>query len=129
MLIPYHESEEAILQLLQLSKAEFLVASAGSLDFGGVKKQCHEIKGVMFVVPPTSRHMDFSEGSNGPTLWHDMIESQSVQVTSDLPNGIPTAQVPNVTFIRNSTRSEILSYSQKVYSQFRTYFSYCIATR
>jgi hypothetical protein len=74
--------------LLRKTKADVLVAAAGSLPLELLSKQHRGLKQLIWVVEKTSRHMDWTEipeglgGNIDVSVWHELVQDQQ-----DSPNG------------------------------------------
>ena len=79
------------MDLLKRTGAEYLIAQAGSLPLGDLAEELKSLKQVLWVVEPTSRHMDWHEvpseigGSVEVIVWHELVEEQSGKYSSALP--------------------------------------------
>ncbi|KAG8627755.1 hypothetical protein KVT40_003628 [Elsinoe batatas] len=84
VLIPYNQPHDIVVDLIQKTGSDNLVAAAGSLPLELLSKLT--INNVTWVVEKTSRHMDWTAGKSGNkvSVWHD-IATQS-NATSELPS-------------------------------------------
>lgn len=103
--------------LFKASEADFLIATAGSLSLSDLKQSCPSIRRLMWVVEKTSRHMDWSEPSQGASAWHEVVEVPAKSASEELPEGGSSESVPDLITIwqNNSPASgEVVAFSQQV---------------
>jgi hypothetical protein len=91
ILIPYNQPHPEVIDLLKMTKADTLVAAAGSLPLGDVTNGHKSIKQVIWVVEKTSRHMDWTEvpqdigGQMDISVWHQLVQDHQDTSSSDMP--------------------------------------------
>ncbi|KAI9670846.1 MAG: hypothetical protein M1829_004735 [Trizodia sp. TS-e1964] len=90
ILIPFDQSPDTLLNILQRTKPDILVSSAGSFPLSTIIKGYPALSQIIWVVAMGSRHLDWSEvpegigGSVGVSVWHDIIEDQKAIIGNDL---------------------------------------------
>jgi acyl-CoA synthetase (AMP-forming)/AMP-acid ligase II len=91
ILIPYDQSVEDIVNSLQESKADTVVAAVGSFPYDVVAKNYSALKQLIWVVDEGSRHMDWDEVPKGTgsavnvSTWQDIIQDQEPNAGTELP--------------------------------------------
>ena len=91
ILLPYDHPSDAIISMLEASKADTIVAAAGSFPFDMVAKKYPALKQVIWVVDEGSRHMDWNEvptgtgGAVNVSTWQEIIQDQDLSVGTELP--------------------------------------------
>jgi hypothetical protein len=91
ILLPYDQPVEEIIKLLKKSRADTVVAAAGSFAFDAVVKSYPALKQLVWVVDEGSKHMDWNEVPTGTgsavnvSTWQDIIQDQDPSVGMDLP--------------------------------------------
>ncbi len=106
------------------TKADVLVAGAGTVPLNELLPKYSDLKQVLWVVERTSRHMDWNEAPEGEggkadiAVWHDIIDEKAFS-SSDLPTEVPGGSAPDVLFVTEDAMSamnsyEIVSFTQKV---------------
>lgn len=99
VLIPYNQPHDTLTEMLRSTKADGLIAEAGSLPLADVSKDVQNLRQVVWVVEKTSRHVDWNEVPEGfggkidVSVWHELVEDAKDSVGSDLPKG-PEGYVP-----------------------------------
>ncbi|RDI84338.1 Pescadillo [Venturia inaequalis] len=92
ILIPYDHPTTEIIGLLQKTKADVLIAEAGSLPLQEVAQKHKSLKQVVWVVEKTSRHMDWTEvpkeigGNVDVSVWHQLVQDSQDVTTADMPD-------------------------------------------
>lgn len=105
--------------MLQESKADTLVAPAGSFPFEEVTKGYTGLGQLIWVEDEGSAHMDWNEvprGAGGKvnvSTWQDIIEEHKATISRDLPATDPQ-DTPNdvLAFWPSSGKPELVAYSQ-----------------
>lgn len=103
------------------SKADILVAGAGSLPLKDLLPKYSGLKQVIWVVERTARHMDWNEVGEGEggkveiAVWHDIIDEK--QTSSDLPDSVPEGTVTNVVMVTEDAWSAMDSYDLTEFTQ------------
>jgi hypothetical protein len=88
ILIPFNQPHPLVAELLQKTKADVLVAAAGSLPLDLLSRQHRGLKQLIWVVEKTSRHMDWTDipeglgGNIDVSVWHELVQDQQ-----DSPSG------------------------------------------
>ena len=76
---------------LAQTKADALIAGAGTVSLAEVANENTGLKHVIWVVQRASRHLDWNEvpegigGNVGVTVWHEMIEEKKAGAKVELP--------------------------------------------
>lgn len=103
------------------SKADVLVAGAGSLPLKDLLPKYPGLKQVIWVVERTARHMDWNEVGEGEggkveiAVWHDIIDEK--QPSSELPNNIPEATATKIVMVTEDAWSAMDSYDLTEFTQ------------
>lgn len=124
ILVPAQESLDSLAGILLETRADVLVAGAGTVPLNELLPKYSGLKQVMWVVERTSRHMDWNEVPEGEggkadiAVWHDIIDEKAFS-SSDLPNEIPGGSAPDVLFVTEDATSaletsEVVAFTQKV---------------
>ena len=116
VLIPSDVSPEGLEKIIIQTQADSIVAPGGVLSIDSLTKIAPKTKLVVWVVPSTSRQMDFTEGSgtSGPTAeWHGLINQS--QAVSDLPKSNDEKHTPNVISVwHDESSTQTVEYTQAV---------------
>lgn len=121
ILIPQQQSLDTLAGILTETKADILVAGAGSLSLKDLLPKCPNLKQVIWVVERTSRHMDWNEVGEGEggkaeiAVWHDIIDEK--QTSSELPSDVPEGSVANVVMVTEDAWSAMDSYELTEFTQ------------
>lgn len=120
MLLPYEESLELLIQNLQQSQADALIAGAGHFSANKIRQECPRVTGeVMWVVPLASRHLSFGDAGENTTTWHELVAKQYASSNADLPKTVfkdqDLACVVTVHSDVNSSERQIVEFEQKVW--------------
>jgi hypothetical protein len=105
------------------TKADVLVAGAGTVPLNELLPKYSDLKQVLWVVERTSRHMDWNEVPEGEggkadiAVWHDIIDEEAFS-SSDLSTEVPGGRAHDVLFVTEDAMSamnsyEIVSFTQK----------------
>lgn len=120
ILIPYNQPHAALIELLQATKADALIAQAGSLPLADVTQRVPALRQIVWTVAKTSRHMDWSEVPEGiggkvdVSVWHELIQD-SKHTEPVLPSD--RAAAPGVVFLWQEAvgkPAEMVEFSQQV---------------
>lgn len=124
ILIAQEQSVDRLCTILTKTKADALLAGAGSVPLNALVKQYQGLNQVVWVVPRSSRHLDWNEVSEGEggkadiSTWHDIIDEASSSVSAELPVSEPGSRAPDVILVsegRNHNNDfEIVEFTQKV---------------
>ncbi|KAG9202570.1 hypothetical protein G6514_004308 [Epicoccum nigrum] len=102
ILIPYNQPHTTLVELLQATGADALIAQAGSVPLAHVTRSVPALRQVVWTVEKTSRHMDWNEVPEGiggkvdVSVWHELV--QDSKYTEDvLPSN--TGKAPGVVFL------------------------------
>jgi acyl-CoA synthetase (AMP-forming)/AMP-acid ligase II len=91
ILLPFDQSSETIISMLQRSNADTMVAAVGSLSFDAVAKGYPALRQLIWVVDEGNKHMDWNEVPKGTggvinvSTWQDIIQDQELTVGMQLP--------------------------------------------
>ncbi|KUI56726.1 Long chain acyl-CoA synthetase 7, peroxisomal [Cytospora mali] len=91
ILIPYDQSDEAIITMLRRSAADTVIALPGSFPFETVFKSYPSLRQLIWVVDEGNRHLDWNEvpqgvgGSVNVATWQDIIQESPVDAGKELP--------------------------------------------
>ena len=120
ILIPYNQPHTTLVELLQATGADALIAQAGSVPLADVTRSVPALRQVVWTVEKTSRHMDWNEVPEGiggkvdVSVWHELV--QDSKYTEDvLPSS--TGKAPGVIFLWQEAvgkPAEIVEFSQQV---------------
>lgn len=97
--------------MLSRTKADALVAEAGSLPLADVSKAVPNLRQVIWVVEKTSRHVDWNEVPEGfggkldVAVWHELVEE--TKETSELPEDAEGSVPPNIVTIWQNKIGEV----------------------
>ncbi|KAF2496978.1 acetyl-CoA synthetase-like protein [Lophium mytilinum] len=104
ILIPYNQPHTALVELLNQTGADSLVAAAGSLPLTDVSKGVPGLRQLIWTVEKTSRHMDWNEVPEGiggkvdVTVWHELVQ-ESKTASTELPTTAAGSKPANLVFI------------------------------
>jgi len=93
ILVPYSQEQpiEEVIGLLKQSKADTLIAAAGSIPFDAITKSYPALKQLVWVVDDGSSHMDWDEipkgtgGSINVSTWQEIVQDQGAAAGTELP--------------------------------------------
>lgn len=94
ILMPYEMPGPAVVEMLEKSGADTLLAAVGTLPFDAITNEYKGLKNLVWVVDEGSKHLDWDEvpkGMGGPInvfTWQEEVE-QSQHHTSELPESGP----------------------------------------
>ena len=112
ILIPYDTEVARVADILKDSVADCLVAAAGSVSLEGLLSQFPDLRQVIWVAEPTSRHMDWDEVPEGVggkaevAVWHDIVEDKGNSTSLEMSLSTPDQKPPNVVIISRNTESQ-----------------------
>lgn len=128
ILLPYDQSYENVIRQLHDTKADLLIAQAGSLALEQLTSRLADLKGVVWVVEESSRQMDWETAPLGDkpnikdvTSWHKLVEKNTGKTTATLPSRSSTlerARVITVWLKDDDKVPDIVEFTQKVRSDF-----------
>ena len=121
ILIPPSQDASVLAQLLQETKAEIVFALAGTISHDDLAKSSQYLKHIVWCVEQKSRHMDFlsPETARNSSAYHDLIERNKENASSDLPSDTDIKNAPNVVSVwqgKNASSYEIAEFTQAVRS-------------
>lgn len=91
VLIPFDQSDDAVISMLRRAAVDTVVALPGSFPFDNVVKSYPSLRQVIWVVDEGNRHMDWNEvpkgmgGSVNVATWQDIIQDNPVDAGKELP--------------------------------------------
>ena len=91
--------------MLDDSKADYLVASAGSVPLTKLLNQYSGLRQVIWVAELSSRHMDWNEVPEGVggkaeiAVWHEIIDEKTATNSSELPSSIEDDSLPHIVIV------------------------------
>jgi acyl-CoA synthetase (AMP-forming)/AMP-acid ligase II len=119
ILIPYNQPHHTLTELLNQTKADALIAEAGSVPLADVGKGVSSLRQVIWTVEKTSRHMDWNEVPEGiggkidVSVWHQLVQDLKIAFP-ELPKD--AGKAPNVAFLwqeRVGKAAEIVEFTQQ----------------
>lgn len=126
ILIAQDQSVNRLCTILEKTRSDALIAGAGSVPLNTLVKRYQGLNQVIWVVPGSSRHLDWNEVSEGEggkadiSTWHDVIVQGGEAASSELPASEPGSQTPNVILVSEPTDKvhdyEIVGFTQTVCS-------------
>lgn len=122
VLIPHNLPAATLSSHLQNSKADALIAEAGSVDLSLVTKGNKQVSVVIWVANYGNRHMDWHEvpedvrGTLEVSVWHELAEEGKDLAGFDVPEYDPTTPAPAVHTIwpSDSQSGEFIDFKQEV---------------
>jgi acyl-CoA synthetase (AMP-forming)/AMP-acid ligase II len=120
ILIPYNQPHTTLVDLLVSTRADALIAEAGSVPLADVTSGAPGLRQIIWTVEKTSRHMDWSEVPEGiggkldVSVWHELVQDQKSSAAV-LPSTTETA--PPVVFLWQEVSgksAETIEFTQKV---------------
>ncbi|KAI9892198.1 MAG: hypothetical protein M1814_001657 [Vezdaea aestivalis] len=121
ILVPYNLPHANTVDLLEVSKADLLVAAAGSLPLQELVSASPKVKHIVWVTDQGNRHMGWSDvpahisGAIDISVWQEVIEDRAAAETGALPDALNDAQSPTVVSFWSSTSEkpfEMVEFSQ-----------------
>ncbi|KAF3770684.1 acetyl-CoA synthetase-like protein [Cryphonectria parasitica EP155] len=91
VLIPFDQSDEAVISMLRRAAVDTVVALPGSFPFDLVVKNYPSLRHVIWVVDEGNRHMDWNEvpqgmgGSIEVVTWQDIVQDSPADAGTELP--------------------------------------------
>jgi len=122
ILIPYNQSHNKVVEQLVATKADALVAQAGSLPLEEVGKHYKGLKQVIWVVEKTSRHVDWTEvpkdvgGGMDVSMWHQLVQDHPATASLNVPD-LKTSEIPPLVTIwldKLGAAPQIVEFTQAV---------------
>jgi len=104
ILIPYNQPHSTLVALLNQTKADSIVAAAGSLPLADVSNGVNGLRQIIWTVEKTSRHVDWNEVPEGiggkvdVTVWHELVQDSKVQST-ELSTTAAGSKPANIVFL------------------------------
>lgn len=91
ILVPFDQSDEAVISMLRQASADTVIALPGSFPFDTAVKNYPSLKNVVWVVDEGNRHMDWNEvpkgmgGKLNVATWQDIVQDSPVDAGKELP--------------------------------------------
>lgn len=91
VLLPYDQSTDKLLSLINQSKADTVIAAVGSFPYDVVMQSYPALQQMIWVVDEGSKHMDWNEVPTGTggivnvSTWQDIIQDQESNDGIELP--------------------------------------------
>ena len=91
ILLPFDQSDEAVISMLRRSAADTVVTAPGSFPFDSVVTGYPALRQLVWVVDEGSKHLDWNEvpkgigGSVNVATWQDIVQEQPQTAGLDLP--------------------------------------------
>jgi hypothetical protein len=91
VILPFDQSDDAVISMLRRSTADVVVTSPGSFPFNLVVKNYPSLRQLIWVVDEGSKHMDWNEVPQGTgssvnvTTWQDVLYEGSADAGKELP--------------------------------------------
>ncbi len=91
ILLPFDQSEDAVLSMLRRSAADTVVTVPGAFPFDSVVKSYPALRQLVWVVDEGSKHMDWNEvpkgmgGSVNVSTWQEIVHEQPQEAGKELP--------------------------------------------
>lgn len=122
VLIPHNLPAATLSSHLQNSKADALIAEAGSVDLSLVMKGNKQVSVVIWVANYGNRHMDWHEvpkdvkGTLEVSVWHELAEGDKDLAGFDVPEYDPTTPAPavNTVWPSDCQSGEFIDFKQEV---------------
>ena len=135
ILIPYNQPHATLVELLQATSADSLIAQAGSVPLADVTRSVPGLRQIVWTVEKTSRHMDWSEVPEGiggkvdVSVWHELVQD-SKHTDHVLPSD--GGKPPGVVFLWQEAvgkPAEIVEFTQQVGTSFFAKTAYLLLCR
>jgi acyl-CoA synthetase (AMP-forming)/AMP-acid ligase II len=135
ILIPYNQPHPTLIELLNRTGADSLIAEAGSVPLDQVGQGVSGLRQVIWMVEKTSRHMDWNEVPEGiggkidVSVWHQLVQDQqsgALQLPSE------NSKAPGVVFLWQEGTSksvEVVEFTQQVSIQIPVFLPVLTAGR
>lgn len=91
VILPFDQSDDAVISMLRRSAADTVVTAPGSFPFDVVVKNYPSLRQLIWVVDEGSKHMDWNEvpqgtgGSVNVSTWQDIVNDSPVDAGKTLP--------------------------------------------
>ncbi|KAK3378523.1 hypothetical protein B0H63DRAFT_250170 [Podospora didyma] len=91
VILPFDQSDEAVISMLRRSAADTVVTIPGSFPFDTVVKSYPSLRQLVWVVDEGSSHMDWNEVPQGTggrvnvSTWQDIVSDSPVDAGKELP--------------------------------------------
>lgn len=122
ILLPFDQSEDVIVSMLQRSGADSVVTLPGSFPFDSVVKSYPALKQLIWVVDEGSKHLDWNEvpkgmgGKVNVSTWQDILHDNPAAAGADLPPPGDAKEPNDVVFFwqtKPGTLEEMVRFTQK----------------
>ncbi|KAJ4388934.1 hypothetical protein N0V93_006396 [Gnomoniopsis smithogilvyi] len=113
ILVPFDQSDDAVISMLRQAEADTVVALPGSFPFDAVVKSYPSLRQVVWVVDEGNRHMDWNEvpkgmgGKLNVATWQDIIQDSPADAGKELPPLADQHDAPNLTVFWQTKPNEI----------------------
>jgi hypothetical protein len=125
ILIPFNQDHDVACKLLEQTRAQCVVATAGSLPLTGLTESVSSLRQVIWVTDSANEHMDWEGAPENETggkldvcVWHNLMAEAS-STSSDLPKNDETVIPGNLVFLWQkslNSSAEVVEFTQKVQS-------------
>jgi hypothetical protein len=91
IILPFDQSEDAVISMLRRSAADAVVTVPGAFPFDSVVKSYPALRQLIWVVDEGSKHMDWNEvpkgmgGSVNVSTWQEIVHEQPQDAGKELP--------------------------------------------
>lgn len=113
ILIPFDQTDEAVISMLRQAEADTVVALPGSFPFDAVVKNYPSLRQVVWVVDEGNRHMDWNEvpkgmgGKLNVATWQDIVQDSPADAGRELPPLADQHAAPDVTIFWQTKPGEM----------------------
>ncbi|KAJ4423806.1 hypothetical protein N0V82_001545 [Gnomoniopsis sp. IMI 355080] len=113
ILVPFDQSDDAVISMLRQAEADTVVALPGSFPFDAVVKSYPSLRQVVWVVDEGNRHMDWNEvpkgmgGKLNVATWQDIIQDSPADAGTELPPLADQHAAPDITIFWQTNPSEM----------------------
>lgn len=103
ILVPFDQSDEAVISMLRQASADTVIALPGSFPFDTAVKNYPSLKNVVWVVDEGNRHMDWNEvpkgmgGKLNVATWQDIVQDSPADAGKELPPLADQHKAPGIT--------------------------------
>lgn len=112
ILIPFDQSDDAVISMLRQASADTVVVLPGSFPFDTAVKNYPSLKNVVWVVDEGNRHMDWNEvpkgmgGKLNVATWQDIVQDSPADAGMELPPLADQHAPPDITVFWQSKPGE-----------------------
>ncbi|KAI2615872.1 hypothetical protein GGR54DRAFT_253454 [Hypoxylon sp. NC1633] len=121
ILLPFDQSEDVVISMLQRSGADTVVTTPGGFPFDNAVKSYPGLRQLIWVVDEGNKHLDWNEvpkgigGSVNVSTWQDILNDNPITAGAELPEADPKAETQDViTFWQSKpgTLEEMVPFTQ-----------------